>query len=41
MRNAKEFKFPVVIESEKFVQGEVTNRFIKYRFNGKEFVNVR
>ena len=37
----KELKFPVVIESEKFVQGEVTRRFIKYRFNGKEFVNVR
>lgn len=37
----KEFRFPVVIESDKFIQGEVTNRFIKYRFNGKEFVNVR
>lgn len=37
----KEFRFPVVIESDKFIQGEVTKRFIKYRFNGKEFVNVR
>lgn len=38
---ARAFKFPVVIESEKFVLGEVTDRFITYKFNGKNFVKVR
>jgi hypothetical protein len=33
-------KIPVVIENEKFPNGEVTNRFINYRFNGTNFVKV-
>ncbi|MEZ5345970.1 MAG: hypothetical protein R2681_10495 [Pyrinomonadaceae bacterium] len=37
---ARSFKFPVVIESEKFPLGEVTDRFITYRFDGKNFVKA-
>ncbi len=37
----KEVLIPVVIEDKKTPQGRVTNRFIKYRFNGKHFVKVR
>jgi hypothetical protein len=37
----KELKIPVVIEDKKTPQGRVTNRFIKYRFNGKYFVKVK
>ncbi|MDM7923517.1 MAG: hypothetical protein QUS14_14560 [Pyrinomonadaceae bacterium] len=34
----KEFSFPVVIEDEQTRLGRVTNRFITYRFDGKNFV---
>jgi hypothetical protein len=34
-------KIPVVIENKKFPNGEVTNRFINYKFNGTSFVNVK
>ena len=34
----KEFSFPVVIEDEKTRLGRVTDKFITYRFNGKNFV---
>ncbi len=37
----KEFRFPVVIEDDKTPQGWVTNRFIRYRFNGTHFVKVK
>lgn len=33
-------KIPVVIENEKFPNGEVTNRFINYKFNGTNFVKA-
>ncbi len=33
-------KIPVVIENEKFPNGEVTNKFISYKFNGTNFVKV-
>lgn len=31
-------KIPVVVENEKYPNGEVTNRFINYKFNGEYFV---
>lgn len=34
-------KIPVVIESRKYPNGEVTNRFINYKFNGTRFINVK
>jgi hypothetical protein len=34
-------KIPVVIENEKFPNGEVTNKFISYKFNGTNFVKVK
>lgn len=34
------FTFPVVIEDEKTPQGRVTNKLIRYRFNGTYFVKV-
>ena len=34
-------KIPVVIENEKYPNGEVTNRFINYKFNGTNFVNAK
>lgn len=34
-------KIPIVIENKKFPNGEVTNRFINYKFNGTSFVNVK
>lgn len=33
-------KIPVVIENEKYPNGEVTNRFINYKFNGEYFVKA-
>ncbi len=33
-------KIPIVIENEKFPNGEVTNKFINYKFNGTYFVKV-
>lgn len=33
-------KIPVVVENEKFPNGEVTNRFINYKFNGTNFVKI-
>jgi hypothetical protein len=36
----REFRFPVVIEDEKTPQGRVTSRYIRYRFNGTNFVKV-
>ncbi len=33
-------KIPVVIENEKFPNGQVTNKFISYKFNGTNFVKV-
>jgi len=35
-----EFRFPVVIADEKTGVGEVTDKFITYRFNGRYFVKV-
>lgn len=37
----KEFRFPVVIEDDKTPQGRVTDKFITYRFNGRNFVKVK
>lgn len=39
-KRTQTLKIPVVIENEKFPNGEVTNRFINYRFNGTNFVKV-
>lgn len=36
----KELKIPVVIEDKETPQGRVTNRFIRYRFNGTYFVKA-
>lgn len=37
----KQFRFPVVVKDDKFPNGgRVTDRFITYRFNGREFVRV-
>lgn len=33
-------KIPVVIENEKYPNGEVTSRFINYKFDGKNFVKA-
>lgn len=33
-------KIPVVVENEKYYNGEVTNRFINYKFNGEYFVKA-
>jgi hypothetical protein len=33
-------KIPVIIESKKFPNGEVTDKFISYKFNGTYFVKV-
>ncbi|NNE99071.1 MAG: hypothetical protein HKN25_08635 [Pyrinomonadaceae bacterium] len=38
---SRTIRFPVVIENEKFPQGEVTSRWIKYRFDGNYFVKVK
>lgn len=40
-RNTKTFKFPVVIEDEKFPNGRVTDKFISYKFNGMYFEKVK
>jgi len=40
-RKSRTIRFPVVIENKKFRQGEVTKRWIKYRFNGKYFVKIK
>ncbi|HQX55165.1 MAG TPA: hypothetical protein PLP07_04505, partial [Pyrinomonadaceae bacterium] len=38
----KEFRFPVVLEDPKFLNGgRVTDKYIAYRFNGKYFVKVK
>ncbi len=34
----KTLKFPVVVEDKEFPNGRVTDKFIKYRFNGTHFV---
>ncbi len=34
-------KIPIVIENEKYPNGEVTNKFINYKFNGTNFVKVK
>ena len=39
-KKTKVLKIPVVIESEKFQNGEVTDKFISYKFNGTNFVKV-
>lgn len=39
--NSKTFKIPVVIEDQKFPNGRVTDKFIKYKFNGTYFVKVK
>jgi hypothetical protein len=36
----KVLKIPVVIENEKFQNGEVTDKFINYKFNGTYFVKI-
>ena len=37
---SKSFRFPVVVEDQKTPQGRVTDKFITYRFNGREFAKV-
>jgi hypothetical protein len=37
---SRTFAFPVVIEDEKTPQGRVTDKLIRYRFDGKYFVKV-
>jgi hypothetical protein len=39
-RKSRTIRFPVVVENKKYPQGEVTNRWISYRFNGKYFVKI-
>jgi len=39
-KKTKTLKIPVVVEDEKFPNGKVTDRYIRYRFNGKYFVKV-
>jgi hypothetical protein len=39
-KKTKVLKIPVVIETEKFLNGEVTDKFISYKFNGTHFVKV-
>ncbi len=39
-KKTKVLKIPVVIESEEIQNGEVTDKFISYKFNGKYFVKV-
>jgi hypothetical protein len=34
----REFRFPIVISDDKMPQGRVTDKYIRYRFNGKYFV---
>jgi hypothetical protein len=36
----KSFRFPVVIEDKKTPQGRVTDKYITYRFDGKQFARV-
>lgn len=36
----RSFRFPVVIEDRKMPQGRVTDKYITYRFDGKQFVKV-
>jgi hypothetical protein len=36
----REFRFPVVIEDEQTPQGRVTDKYIRYRFNGSYFEKV-
>ena len=36
----KSFRFPVVVQDDENPQGRVTDKFIRYRFNGKHFVKV-
>ncbi len=39
--SAKSFRFPVVVEDKKFLNGgRVTDKFITFRFNGKYFVKI-
>jgi hypothetical protein len=40
-KQTKTIKIPVVIENSKYPNGQVTNRFISYHFNGTNFVNVK
>ena len=40
-KKSNTFKFPVIIEDEKFPNGRVTDKFISYRFNGTYFVKVK
>jgi hypothetical protein len=39
-KKTKVLKIPVVVENEKFQNGEVTDKFISYKFNGTYFVKV-
>jgi hypothetical protein len=39
-KKTKVLKIPVVIENEKFLNGEVTDKIIKYKFNGTYFVKI-
>ncbi len=39
-KKTKVLKIPVVIESEEIQNGEVTDKFISYKFNGTHFVKV-
>ncbi len=37
----KTLKFPVVVEDKEFPNGKVTDKFIKYKFNGTYFVKLK
>jgi hypothetical protein len=39
-KKTKVLKIPVVVETKKFLNGEVTNKFISYKFNHTHFVKV-
>jgi hypothetical protein len=39
-KKTKTLKIPVVVENEEYPNGEVTDKFISYRFNGKYFVKI-
>ncbi len=40
-KNTATFKIPVVINDQKFPNGRVTDRFINYKFDGTNFVNIK
>lgn len=37
----KTIRFPIVVEDPRFIGGRITDRFMKYRFNGEFFVRIQ